>query len=246
MRLGMDDANVHSSLGKRAGFIEKYLSEFVYGGIDGCVTTFAVVAGSVGAGLDSAIILILGFANLFADGFAMSVGAYLSTKSAKDNYNKHRKIEYWEIENMREKEIEEVREIYRQKGFEGELLEQVVAKIIEDEDRWVDVMMKDELEMIDEDKSPLGMGLTTYLAFMLVGLIPLSVYLWDFISPVAANRFLITSVLTAVGFIIIGALKSKVNETNFVRGISETLLLGALAAIVAFYVGDFLEYLVTS
>ena len=105
---------------------EKYLGEFVYGGIDGCVTTFAVVAGSVGAGLDSAIIIILGFANLLADGFAMSVGAYLSSKSNKDNYEKHRQIELWEVEHMPEAEKEEIREIYRAKGFYGDLLEQVV------------------------------------------------------------------------------------------------------------------------
>ena len=68
--------------------VQSYLGEFVYGGIDGSVTTFAVVAGSVGAGLDSSVIIILGFANLLADGFSMSVGAYLSTKSEKDQFEK--------------------------------------------------------------------------------------------------------------------------------------------------------------
>jgi VIT1/CCC1 family predicted Fe2+/Mn2+ transporter len=72
------------------GKIEAYLGEFIYGGIDGCVTTFAVVAGAVGAGLDSFIIIILGFANLLADGFAMFIGSYLSSKSERDNYEKHK------------------------------------------------------------------------------------------------------------------------------------------------------------
>ena len=99
----MDEQKLHSN---SARFLDKYLGEFVYGGIDGCVTTFAVVAGAVGAGLNSSIIIILGFANLFADGFAMSVGAYLSTKSARQRFNKHKKIEYWEIENMPEMEKE--------------------------------------------------------------------------------------------------------------------------------------------
>src|SRR5690606_10546627 len=85
---------------------QNYLGEFVYGGIDGSVTTFAVVAGTVGAGLDSTIILILGFANLFADGFSMSVGSYLSSKSEIDNYNKHKKIEYWEVDNIPDTEME--------------------------------------------------------------------------------------------------------------------------------------------
>jgi VIT1/CCC1 family predicted Fe2+/Mn2+ transporter len=60
------------------------LPEFVYGSIDGTVTTFAVVAGAIGAGLSSAIILILGFANLFADGFSMAVSNYMSRKSEMD------------------------------------------------------------------------------------------------------------------------------------------------------------------
>lgn len=239
----MDQHNLHKVTKK--GFLEKYLGEFVYGGIDGCVTTFAVVAGAVGAGLESAIIIILGFANLFADGFAMSIGAYLSTKSSRDNYQKHRQVEYWEIENMRESEIEEVREIYRQKGFEGELLEEIVQVIISDKDRWVDVMMKDELEMIEEDKSPFGIGMATFISFLLVGLIPLSIYLWDFISPLNFNLFLVTSILTGIGFAVIGWLKSKVNQTSIVKGVLETVILGAAAATVAFFVGDFLEYLLT-
>ena len=65
-------------------FRSKYLSDFVYGGIDGAVTTFAVVAGVAGAGLDSAVVLILGFVNLFADGFSMATSNYLSTKSRID------------------------------------------------------------------------------------------------------------------------------------------------------------------
>ena len=100
--------------------IQEYLGEFVYGGIDGSVTTFAVVAGSAGAGLPGSVIIILGFANLIADGFSMSVGSYLSKKSEMQNYEKHKKIEYWEVENIPEKEKEEIREIYREKGFEGE------------------------------------------------------------------------------------------------------------------------------
>src|SRR5690554_2772618 len=104
--------------------LQEYLREFVYGGIDGAVTTFAVVAGSVGAGLDSSIIIILGFANLLADGFSMSIGAYLSSKSEKDNYNNHMNTEYWEVENIPEMERQEVAEIYAAKGFQGELLQQ--------------------------------------------------------------------------------------------------------------------------
>ena len=224
--------------------LESYLGEFVYGGIDGCVTTFAVVAGAVGAGLDSSVILILGFANLLADGFAMSIGAYLSTRTEMANYDKHKLLEYAEVESIPESEREEVREIYAAKGFSGELLEQVVDVITSNKDIWVDVMMKDELEMIKEEKSPFWIGGVTYISFLAIGIIPLSVYVWDFFSPLEGNRFLWTCVFTAIGFTSIGWLKSRVNEVSIVKGIAETLALGSAAAAVAFYVGYLLEQLV--
>lgn len=224
---------------------EKYLGPFVYGGMDGCVTTFAVVAGAVGAGLNSSIIIILGFANLLADGFAMSIGAYLSSASERSYYNKHKAIEYWEIENLPEVEREEIREIYRDKGFEGETLETIVNVITSDKDRWVNVMMKEELGMTLDEKSPMKIGLVTYVSFIFIGLIPLSVYVWDYLQVLQADLFLVSSILTATGFIIIGALKAYVTQTKILRGIAETLLLGLVAALVAYYVGDWLERLIS-
>ncbi len=224
---------------------QEYLGEFVYGGIDGCVTTFAVVAGSVGANLESAVIIILGFANLFADGFAMSVGAYLSTKSTKDNYRKHERIEYWEVDHLPEVEREEIRDIYREKGFDGELLEQVVDVITADKDRWVDVMMKEELGMMEESKSPFMMGLVTYISFILIGLIPLMVYVWDYVGNfVLGNLFLWSCIFTGLGFLIIGFFKSFVTQTSKWKGIAETLILGVIAALVSYFVGDLLEGIV--
>jgi len=225
---------------------QDYLGEFVYGGMDGAVTTFAVVAGSVGASLDNKVIIILGFANLLADGFAMSIGAYLSTKSVKDNYNKHKAIEYWEVDNLPEKEREEILEIYQEKGFEGELLEQVVDTITADKDRWVDVMMKEELLMSEETKSPLMMGFITYLSFILIGLIPLLVYVCDYFWKFAGNLFLWTAIFTSIAFVFIGFLKSYVTQTSKTKGILETLILGILAATVSFFVGDILEGIITS
>ncbi len=94
---------------------QDYLGEVVYGGIDGCVTTFAVVAGAVGAGLSSSVIIILGFANLLADGFAMSVGAYLSSKTEKENYVKHKKIVFSNIKDTPEQGRNKLRDIFYKK-----------------------------------------------------------------------------------------------------------------------------------
>jgi len=223
------------------GGLNRYLGEFVYGGIDGSVTTFAVVAGATGAGLSSQVIIILGFANLLADGFAMGVGSYLSHKSEQQNYEKHKQIEYWEVDNLPDKERDEIREIYRNKGFEGELLEQIVTTITADKDRWVDVMMKEELEMMQETRSPLAMGTVTFFSFLLIGLVPITVYVFDYLNPSSAPLFVISSSMTAIAFLLIGWLKTFVTRSSAFKGMTETLFLGGAAAAVSYWVGDWLE-----
>ena len=176
----------------------------------------------------------------------MSIGAYLSTKSEIDNFNKHKQIEYWEIENLPEVEKEEIREIYHNKGFSGDLLEQIVDTITSDKDRWVDVMMKEELDMLEQKKSPFRIGLVTYLSFITIGLIPLIIYVWDYISPISSNLFVWSSIFTGIGFIIIGILKTYLTQSNLWKGILGTLILGAIAALVAYYVGHLIEYIISS
>lgn len=236
----MEENKIHQEISFLGSF-QNYLREFVYGGIDGAVTTFAVVAGAVGANLDPSIIIILGFANLFADGFSMSVGAYLSAKSEKEHYKKYRNIEYWEIETIPEIERKEVEDIYRAKGFEGKLLQDVVDVIVSDKDRWVDEMMKNELEMIPDSKSPFKIGLATLISFILVGFIPLIVYVYDYFRDLNYDKFFWTSLFTGLAFLLIGWMKSYVNQTNTLKSITETLALGFIAALVAYYVGDILE-----
>ncbi len=174
----------------KSPFISKlyrYLGEFVYGGIDGAITTFAVVAGSVGAGLETNIIVILGFANLLADGFAMSIGAYLSANSERDKDQNHA-----------------------------------------------------------SSKSPVFVGLSTYISFLIMGFIPLLIYVIDLLQDISWNLFAIASILTGLVFIVIGALKAYVTNGRYLKSITQTLFLGALAAVVAFYVGDVLEKIVNS
>jgi VIT1/CCC1 family predicted Fe2+/Mn2+ transporter len=242
---GHEEADIH---GENSWFnkFQHFIGEFIYGGIDGSVTTFAVVAGAAGAQLESSVVIILGFANLIADGFSMSVGAYLSTKSEQQQYDKHKAVEYWEVENMPDKEVEEIREIYANKGFEGELLDQVVAKITEDKDRWVDVMMKEELELQKETKSPFQTGLVTFISFILLGFIPLIVYVADYSSGgLHIDLFSSSSVLTLCTFAAIGFAKSYITQTSKIRSMLETLFLGGSAAILAYYVGVVLERIIS-
>lgn len=235
------EANLHSK-GNFLFFNKDYVAEFVYGGIDGAITTFAVVAGASGANLSIAVIIILGVANLLADGFSMSVGNYFSTKAQRDNYDKHKAIEYWEIENLRDVEIQEIREIYEKKGFKGELLEQVVATIISDKDVWVDTMMKEELNMEKDERPPIKTAAVTFMAFAAIGLIPLLSYLISWIFDLdKTHLFLYSCLLTGVGLAIVGYFKSLVTEKNKFISIAETLVLGGIAAGLSYVVGAVLE-----
>ncbi len=225
---------------------EEYLGETVYGGIDGIVTTFAIVAGSVGAGLSSKIILVLGFANLIADGFSMGVGAYLSAKSEKELYEQKRIDVMNEVQGERSDGKDMIHKIYKRRGFKGKLLEEVAQVVSADKDHFVDVVMSEEYEMLPERKSPFAIGLATYSAFLVVGFTPLLAYVLDSTFNWGyESLFEITMFLSALAFIGIGLLKSQVTNSNKLRAIVETLVLGALAAGFAFFIGDFLERVIT-
>jgi len=174
----------------------------------------------------------------------MSVGSFLSTKSQIDNYDRHKRIEYYEVEEMPEREREEIREIYRGKGFEGALLEQVVETITADKDRWVDTMMKDELGMTPEARSPVKAGAVTFTAFIIAGSIPLIVYVINYISGWPERLFGTAAILTGLAFAGIGFLKTFVTGSGRWKGVVETLLLGSAAALVAYGVGALLERII--
>ena len=229
---------------KTAFLRSSYLSEFVYGGLDGCVTTFAVVSGAVGAGLESSIIIILGFANLLADGFAMSIGAYLSSRSKIESYDNAVKLKLKAIEEDPFAGRQKIRAHYAGKDLDEEQVNSIVSIISADKDLWVSELLNLDDNVLTEKRPPLKIATVTYVSFIAIGLIPLLVYVYDYISAIGANLFLISSILTAAGFALIGWLKSYVTEKSVFKGITETLLLGLIAALVAYYVGDLLESII--
>lgn len=219
-----------------------YVGDFVYGAIDGSVTTFAVVSGVAGASLSVNIVIILGFANLLADGFSMAIGNYLSSKSNAEFIEKERKREEWEIEHYPQGEVEEIRAIFRKKGFKGKQLEYAVKTITSNKKVWVDTMMADELSLIKEKTSPVKKGAVTYISFILVGFIPLIPYLLSFISEtVNASVYQLSIILTFITFFFIGSAKVYVTGKNWLKSGLETLLVGGVAAIIAYAIGYFLR-----
>lgn len=225
--------------------VPSYLRDFVYGAIDGCVTTFAIVAGVVGAGRSPSLVVILGFANLLADGFSMAIGNFLGTKADQQVADRVRRIEETHVDTVPEGEREEIREIFRQKGFEGELLERVVEVITADRRLWIETMLVEEWGLSPTRVSPVRAALVTFVAFVTVGFVPIMPYVAARIAMpgVESGTFTVSAWATAIVFFAVGALKSRVTDTRWWRCGLETLAMGGVAAVVAYAVGAFLQHL---
>ena len=215
-----------------------YLRDWIYGGVDGAVTTFAVVTGVVGAELSPVIILILGFANLVADGFSMAASNFLGTKAEHDDIRRLEAIEHRHIELAPEGEREEVRQIFANKGFEGPDLDRVVELITSDRERWVRTMLSDEYGLPLATRSPWLAAWSTFSAFAICGAAPLIPFLLGVQNPFGLSIF-----LTGVVFFAIGSAKSHWSTASWWRSGFSTLLIGGIAASLAYVVGTLLKNL---
>jgi VIT1/CCC1 family predicted Fe2+/Mn2+ transporter len=218
-----------------------YLGDAVLGGVDGCVTTFAVVAGALGAGFPRVVVVVLGFANLIADGFSMAAGNFLGTKSQREQVEKTRAAEELHVEEIPEGEREEIRQIFARKGFSGEDLERVVDVITGNRRLWEDTMLTEEHGLQVEGPRPIRAATATLLAFLVVGLVPLAPFL---IPGIGSDRMFTASVVaTALAFLGVGIAKGMVLGRPLVRSGLETLLIGGVAALLAYVVGSWLRSL---
>ena len=222
-----------------------WIPDFVYGGIDGAVTTFAVVAGVEGANLSVPIILILGFANLFADGFSMAIGKYQSDKAEMEQYNHIKEIEYRHIEEKASHERAEVKVILKNYGFKGNDLKRATAIITSNPDVWVDLMMRHEFNMTQENVRPVRGGVITFVSFLSIGFIPLIAYVFrGLIGLDDKGTFILTVAFTLFALFIVGAVKSKFSARNWFLSGMETASIGGIAALIAYFICYFLRGLV--
>lgn len=173
--------------------LKENLREVIYGGMDGAVTTFAVVTGAAGANLDVRVILILGFANVFADGFSMAVGSYLSERSDQEL-----------------------------------------------------TILEGKAKAEDYD-SPVRASIATFVAFVLVGFVPLIVYVVDYVLDLDMqnDKMLMYAVaLTLLTFVLIGLLRAHATKTKKTKAVLESLGLGLAAAIISYAAGSLLEKII--
>lgn len=224
---------------------QSHLRDFIYGGIDGTVTTFAVVAGVAGARLSTTVVIILGVANLIADGFSMAVSNFLATRAERQERDLARAVEEHEIHAIPEGEREEIRQIFALKGFSGDELDRVVDVITSNPSVWVDTMMVDELGYGRTRTHPFRAARATFVAFVIVGSVPLTPFLVDLFGPsLIADPFLWSLPLTAFAFFVVGAMKSRFVTQRWWWSGAETLTVGGIAAAIAYGLGAALEKLV--
>ena len=207
--------------------------------MDGIITTFAVVAASVGGSLSSDIILLMGMANLVADGISMGFGDYVSSQAEFDYTRAEHKREKWELDNYPEGEKREMVELYMKRGMTEKDAEDVINIMSKYQNFFLDVMMVEELGLMppDEDDSPARNGLVTFASFVFFGFIPLLPFVLGRATKASDDvNFAVACILTGCTMLALGASKAKFTNQSMVRSALLMLLNGGMAAIAAYMV----------
>mmetsp|Transcript_13266 Transcript_13266/g.14706 ORF Transcript_13266/g.14706 Transcript_13266/m.14706 type:complete len:386 (-) Transcript_13266:53-1210(-) len=232
------------------GKIGEYIKSIVFGGLDGIITTFAVVASVSGAGLSVNLVLVFGFANLIADGLSMGVGDFLSERAEVKHAIQERKRELFETRNLAKHERKEMIDIYMDKGMKEKDATLIIDTMMQYEDIFVDTMMVEELGIMPPGgEKPIINGIVTFFSFLTFGVIPLLVYIAAL--GISGSRqagidgvFAIACACSFATLFFLGALSSFFGSTSWWAAGLFVSLNGAAAAGAAYLIGWGLEELV--
>jgi VIT1/CCC1 family predicted Fe2+/Mn2+ transporter len=223
-----------------------FVKSFVFGGLDGITTAFAVVTAAAGGGQNWRTVLVFGIANVIADGFAMGIGEYVSGTAEMDLAQNERDREKWEVENNIEGERAEMRELYESRGFSAQDAKEIVDIISQDTEKFVDVMMVHELGLLvdlDDPWEPLKQAIVMFCAFLFFGLFPLYSYMGG-VGSGTDYIFGISCAVTGVGLLVLGFLKGKLSGANPFITALKMLIQGVVSGGVSYAVGVLIEYIV--
>ncbi len=212
------------------------LQDWVLGAVDGAITTFAIVAGVLGAGLSAGVVVILGVANLIADGLSMAASRYLGAQAELERRENARRREHNHIDLVPDGESEEVRQLLAAKGFVGDDLNTAVGVITDDRETWVEFMLTEELGFPPEPDRPLAAASATFLGFVAVGVLPIAPFVIDVAMTPVASPTAWSVGLTAAAFCIVGAIKGHVVGVARLPAALRTLAVGGTAATLAFVI----------
>ena len=210
------------------------LSDVILGGQDGLVNVLGVILGVAAATSDSRIVIAAGLAATFAESISMGAVAYTSTLAENDLYHSEREREYRHIHLAPDVEVEEIRDIYRQKGFDGETLDKIVDVITSNPDVWVNVMMSEEFQMTPPEKSK------AFNSAMLVGfsaLIGSFIPLFPFFFWTVNLSILLSIIIAALTLFVVGVYKARVTVGKPFRSGMEMAIIGTLSALAGYVVG---------
>ena len=224
------DEGFHSILGS------DFIKSIIYGGLDGIITTFSVICSAYASSLTPHIILVMGVANVLADGISMGHGDYFSEKAEVDYVNTQYKREKWEMDHYLEGEVTEMVELYTEKySIPEREARGLLENMVKYPTLFLDHMMVVELELMppDNSASPLKNGIVTFSSFVFFGMIPLAIY-------VATEEFVWACVSTAGALGILGWVRGTFTKDNRVKSAFVTILNGACSAGVAYGVSALL------
>ncbi len=215
----------------------EWLRDLILGGQDGLVNVLGLVLGVATATSDSRIVIVAGLAAMFAEGISMGAVAYTSSKASLEFYERERKRELREIKEIPAEEKEEVRRIYYHKGFRGKQLEMVVSKLTSNRDRWLQVMMEEELRLQNPIETPLQSAIIVTIAALVGAVFPIIPY---FLFPVSMATMIAVPFSLVILFIA-GAWKGTFTKVPWWRSGLELALIGTGAALIGYLIGSWLS-----
>lgn len=215
------------------------VKDIVIGMADGLTVPFALAAGLSGAVSSNALIITAGIAEVVAGSIAMGLGGYLAGKTEVEHYQAELKREYAEVENVPERERQEVKDVFANYGISPKLQDEVANEIIQDKKKWVDFMMRFELGMEKPDerraaKSAFNIG----MSYVVGGIIPLIGY---FVTDTPKVGLLVSSVVTILFLFAFGYVKTKLTSTKPFLGALKTVLIGVMAAGAAYLIATLIS-----
>ena len=221
--------------------IGRYLKDVIFAATDGIIASFAVVAAATGGAFSPAVLLVIGGAELFAEGISMASGSFLGTRSEKDFYEKEADEERREIKDIPDKERQEIRDILSDKGYKGQELEQMTALICSNEKFWVEFMMLEELKLYSpEEDSEMKNAAITFISFVVAGSIPLLPYVFFG----AHSSFFAASIFSGAALFVAGTARTYFSKRSWLVLGLEMLVIGGVSAAIAYGIGFLLRALV--
>ncbi|HSB65000.1 MAG TPA: VIT1/CCC1 transporter family protein [Anaerolineales bacterium] len=206
--------------------------DIVIGMSDGLTVPFALAAGISGAGAQTKIVVLAGLAEIAAGSIAMGLGGYLAARTDFEHYLSEQKRENWEIDHLPEREKEEVAQVFRGYGMEESHITPIIEAMSQKREQWLDFMMRFELGLEAPDpKRARVSAITIGLSYILGGFIPLSPYM---LIPNLTTALIVSVVVTLFALLLFGYIKGRFTGTKPVRSGLQTMLVGGLAAGVAF------------